>query len=137
VPSGKNPRFFWFFRDRDRGMKKVNRPGKTRSPSVQRGFYLHKGLWWRFKQKAKAIGKPYNSLLSEVLKDFLDSGDRPHPVLGAEWQSVPIAIPKHLSDRLDREANRQRVAYSWIANHAIKVFLETDKEERNNDKIMG
>ena len=76
-------------------------------------------------------------LLSEVLKDFLDTGDRPHPVLGAEWQGVPISIPKELSDRLDKASDRQRIAYSWFANHAIKVFLETDKEERNNDKIMG
>ena len=106
-------------------MKKVIvRPGKRRSPSVQRGFYLHKGLWWRFKQKAKSLGKRYNLLLSEVLKDFLDSGDRPHPVMGAEWQSVPISIPKELSDRLDREANRQRVTYSLIANRAIHDFLE-------------
>ena len=105
-------------------MKKVNRPGKRRSPSVQRGFYLHKGLWWRFKQKAKALGKRYNLLLSEVLKDFLDSGDRPHPVLGAEWQGVPISISKELSDRLDKEANRQKVPYSRIANRAIYVFLE-------------
>jgi hypothetical protein len=118
-------------------MKKVNRPGRARSPSVQRGFYLHKGLWWRFKQKARSLGKPYNSLLSEVLKDFLDSGDIPHPVLGAEWQGVPISIPKELSDRLDREANRQKVTYSCFANRAIHDFLESDKEERNNDKIMG
>ena len=105
-------------------MKKVNRPGRARSPSVQRGFYLHKGLWWRFKQKARSLGKPFNLLLSEVLKDFLDTGDRPHPVLGAEWQGVPISIPKELSDRLDREANRRKVPYSRIANHAIKLFLD-------------
>jgi hypothetical protein len=91
---------------------------------VQRGFYLHKGLWWRFKAKAKLLGKRYNLLLAEVLKDFLDTGDRPHPVLGAEWQGVPISIPKELSDRLDREANRQKVTYSCFANRAIHDFLE-------------
>ena len=76
-------------------------------------------------------------LLSEVLKDFLDSGDRPHPVLGAEWQSVPIVIPKALSDQLDKASDRQKVTYSCFANRAIHDFLESDKEERNNDKIMG
>jgi hypothetical protein len=106
-------------------MKKVVvRPGKRRSPSVQRGFYLHTDLWCRFKQKARSLGSPYNLLLSKVLKDFLDSGGKADPLPVAEGQGLPIVIPKALSDRLDREANRRKVPYSRIANHAIKLFLD-------------